>query len=128
MNEGNLIPNELRSPKEVRENGRKGGIASGKARRRKKALMQCAKRVLESDLSGSVREEVEKVTGELEDDESTVFTATVAVMANKAMKGSVAAFRELKEIVQDIESSMPVDEETQDDPLSAALEGLAHEL
>lgn len=35
MNEKNLVPNNMRSPEEVRENGRKGGIASGKARRRK---------------------------------------------------------------------------------------------
>ena len=36
MNEQNLIPNSQRSPNEVREQGRKGGIASGKARRLKK--------------------------------------------------------------------------------------------
>ena len=34
-NEGNLIPNSMRSPSEVRENSRKGGINSGKARREK---------------------------------------------------------------------------------------------
>lgn len=35
-NAENLIPNNKRSPREVRENGRKGGIASGEARRKKK--------------------------------------------------------------------------------------------
>lgn len=35
-NEENLIPNSERSPKEVRENGAKGGIISGEARRNKK--------------------------------------------------------------------------------------------
>ncbi len=39
-NEQNLIPNSKRSPREVRENGRKGGIASGKARREKKTLRE----------------------------------------------------------------------------------------
>ena len=38
-NEQNLIQNSNRSPSELRENGRKGGIASGKARRLK-AMMQ----------------------------------------------------------------------------------------
>lgn len=33
MNDQNLIPNAQRSPNETREMGRKGGIASGKARR-----------------------------------------------------------------------------------------------
>lgn len=37
-NEENLIPFSERSESEARENGRKGGIASGAARRRKRAL------------------------------------------------------------------------------------------
>ena len=36
MNEQNLIPNSQRTPSELREQTRKGGIASGKARLRKK--------------------------------------------------------------------------------------------
>lgn len=39
-NEQNLIPNSQRSPKEVRENGRKGGIKSGQVRRQRKTLAQ----------------------------------------------------------------------------------------
>ena len=39
-NEQNLIPNNMRSPNEVRANGRKGGIASGESRRRKKELRE----------------------------------------------------------------------------------------
>ena len=35
MNEDNLIPNSERSPEELREMGRKGGIRSGKVRRKK---------------------------------------------------------------------------------------------
>ena len=37
-NEQNLIPNSQRSPSEVRENGRKGGIRSGEVRREKADL------------------------------------------------------------------------------------------
>lgn len=37
-NEQNLIPNSERSPSEVRENGRKGGIRSGEVRREKADL------------------------------------------------------------------------------------------
>lgn len=36
MNEQNLIPNSQRTPEQLREQTRKGGIASGKARLRKK--------------------------------------------------------------------------------------------
>lgn len=42
MNEGNLIPNSERSPSELREMGRKGGIKSGESRRRNKRLQEMA--------------------------------------------------------------------------------------
>lgn len=47
MNEQNLIPNSERSPKEVRENGKKGGINSGKARRRKKEFRELFEKMLD---------------------------------------------------------------------------------
>ena len=50
MNEKNLIPNNERSPSEVRENGRKGGIASGNARREKKTLQKILADYLDNDV------------------------------------------------------------------------------
>ena len=41
-NEQNLIQNSNRSPSELRENGRKGGIASGESRRLKAKLTKWA--------------------------------------------------------------------------------------
>lgn len=41
-NEQNLIPNSERTPEELREQTRKGGIASGEARRRKKTMREWA--------------------------------------------------------------------------------------
>ena len=38
MNNNNLIPNSKRSKEELQEMGRKGGIASGKERRKKKEI------------------------------------------------------------------------------------------
>ena len=46
-NEQNLIPNSERSPNEVRENGKKGGINSGKARRRKKEFRELFEKMLD---------------------------------------------------------------------------------
>lgn len=43
MNSNNLIPNSERSPEELREMGRKGGIASGAARRKKRDAIKAAK-------------------------------------------------------------------------------------
>lgn len=43
----NLIPNSERSPEELREMGRKGGIKSGESRRKKKELLWQAKIIWE---------------------------------------------------------------------------------
>lgn len=42
MNDKNLIPNSERSPSELREMGRKGGIRSGESRRRNRRLRESA--------------------------------------------------------------------------------------
>lgn len=42
MNEDNLIPNSERSPSELREMGKKGGIRSGESRRKNKRLRESA--------------------------------------------------------------------------------------
>lgn len=42
MNEKNLIPNHERSPEELREMGKKGGIRSGEVRRQNKRMRENA--------------------------------------------------------------------------------------
>lgn len=42
MTDNNLIPNSERSPSELREMGRKGGIRSGEVRRRNKRIRERA--------------------------------------------------------------------------------------
>ncbi|MBO7473121.1 MAG: hypothetical protein J6U00_03830 [Ruminococcus sp.] len=46
-NEQNLIPNSARTPSELREQTRKGGVNSGKARKRKADLRKMAQAVLD---------------------------------------------------------------------------------
>lgn len=58
-NEQNLIPNSQRSPSEVRENSRKGGIASGESRRAKRdfreSMMQALAEMIDrKDDNGTV--------------------------------------------------------------------------
>lgn len=124
-NEQNLIPFDQLTESEQREIRSKGGIASGKARRKKASLMRCAKRVLESDLTPNTKRAIEQVTGELDDENDTIFTAAVAVMAKEALNGNVSAFRELKDIVRDIENTVVVNDSIEDDTLSASLEEIA---
>lgn len=49
-NEKNLIPNSQRSPREVRENARKGGINSGKTRREQKTVRKILSELMDSDI------------------------------------------------------------------------------
>lgn len=64
MNEKNLIPNYERSPSELREMGRKGGIASGKARRCKRDLQKLARMLLDKQVVESFKEMVGVKDGE----------------------------------------------------------------
>lgn len=49
-NMDNLIPNNKRSPEEVRENGRKGGVKSGEARRAKADMRELMKLALDENI------------------------------------------------------------------------------
>lgn len=54
----NLIPNSMRSAEQVRENQRRGGINSGKARREKKLLKElCEEKLLEKMSNGKSMQE-----------------------------------------------------------------------
>ena len=56
-NEENLIPCSERSKAEARENGRKGGIASGKARRQKSNIKKALETILALDVPESKMQE-----------------------------------------------------------------------
>lgn len=47
MNNSNLIPNSERTPEQLREMGRKGGVKSGESRRKKRELRRMAKMIME---------------------------------------------------------------------------------
>jgi hypothetical protein len=63
-NPKNLIPNSERTPEELREQTRKGGIASGKARRKKKLLSQIYADILIDKYEVTVAGDKKKVSGE----------------------------------------------------------------
>ena len=85
-NEQNLIPNSERTPEELREITRKGGIASGEARRKKKTLKELGDMIGSLDIKDAkVRELLAKAGIEEEDmvrDAGMMFT-----LAIKAGKG-----------------------------------------
>lgn len=100
-NEQNLIPNNQRSPNEVRENGRKGGIASGEARRKKKLFTELAQRALEMRPTPKTA----KIMQELgfTDDELTLKAACIMGLIKEAQAGNVKAFEKLQELTGELE-------------------------
>jgi hypothetical protein len=116
-----------RSSEEARERGRKGGIASGEVRRKKKQYLDIARRVMESDLPDKSRESIEKITGKLDDDEACMFAAMVAAQAKEAMKGDTSAFRALCELMSE-SGTQQAQEDATPDALSEALRELGESL
>lgn len=98
-NAENLIPNNKRSPREVRENGRKGGIASGEARRKKKQTAELMKNILNSSLEGKNRQTVKAFAGELEDEDLTVNALMAAGLVKAAATGNVKAFEAVQRYI-----------------------------
>ena len=89
-NEKNL---RVPTSSEARENGKKGGIASGKARRQKKLLRECLEILLEKEMTDK---KGETMTGA---------EALSAKLFSEAMKGNVKAF----EVLRDTAGQKPVE-------------------
>lgn len=86
-NEQNLIP--VQSEKEARELGRKGGIASGKARREKADFIKTAKALLNCALSEQNKKIITSQYPELEDSEINYRTMILLKQMEKALKGDI---------------------------------------
>ena len=95
-NEQNLIPNSQRSPSELREQCRKGGIASGKARRKKADFIKVAKALLDCDVSDKEKEQIRK-TFPIEDEEISYRTMIFIKQIEEARKGNINSAKFLVE-------------------------------
>ena len=88
-NEQNLIPNHERTPSELREITTKGGIESGKARRRKKALRTALKEAISlslKDLHPDLRAGIMAAAG-IEDEALTISDAILGSIVRSACAG-----------------------------------------
>lgn len=83
MNEENLIPMNERSEEEVRELGRKGGIASGETRRRKKAFKEALLYALETEL----------------EDGQTIQDVGIDALMKKYMNGDLEVFKAIRDTI-----------------------------
>lgn len=92
-NEQNLIPNSKRTPSEVRENARKGGIKSGETRRRKKEMRERLEVLLSMPIKDGKGADIEKIKSfaEIKGKNITVEDAILIAIAQKALKGDIQA-------------------------------------
>ena len=96
-NEQNLIPNSERSPKEVRENGKKGGIRSGEVRREKAQLKSAIKTILSLPVKDPKIKAQLKELGMADGDIDNSILPALGLF-KKACKGDSSAARLLAEL------------------------------
>lgn len=90
-NEHNL---KVPSSSEARENGRKGGIASAKARKKKADLRKAFEIILKADVASSnARKQLEDLGFE-----PTNEMALALVMMKKALEGNIRAFEQISKL------------------------------
>jgi len=105
-NEENLLKSGDLTSSELRERARKGGIASGEARREKKQMKACADAMLSGMPDDKSIQSLKKLYPDLVIDDFTVTTLLIAKQIDKAAKGDTRAL----EFIRDITGQKPVDE------------------
>lgn len=112
------------SSAEARSNGRKGGIASGKARREKKALKDTLEELLAMPIKDGASADIEKIKSiaGIKGKNITMQEAIMVAMLNKAAKGDVRAAEYVRDTIgqkpdsrMNIDMNLPVLFEGEDD-------------
>ena len=92
MNDENLVPfTSAQSREEAVRNGRKGGIASGEARRRAKTTRELANLIANSPIKNQKLKTTIQKNFDVDDEDMTANLAIIAGIYNEAIKGSVKA-------------------------------------
>lgn len=106
-NDGNLIPNSERTPKERKQRAKEMGIASGKARREKKLMRETLDMLLSMPMKNGKSADVDSIRSfaALKGKNINVQEAILIAQVQKAMKGDTRA----AEYVRDTIGQKPVD-------------------
>lgn len=96
-NERNLVPNSARTPSERRENASKAGIASGKARRRKKNLKQKMQLLLSLPAADNDQSELATMGVDPEDMDNEMVLVKALFLA--AAAGDTRAFDRIQDVL-----------------------------
>ena len=97
-NEQNLIPNSERTPSELREMCRKGGIASGKARSIKAREREEWKELLSLPMEEGALDELKSIRG-IKGANLTLSKQLKAVLIREALKGNLKAYELLLRLI-----------------------------
>ena len=101
-NEQNLQPfTSEQNREEAAKNGRKGGIASGEARRRKKTMRETLEAVLAMQVGKGKSADIEAIKdfAGLKGKNITVQEAMIIAQAQKALKGDLAALQFIRDTI-----------------------------
>ena len=96
-NEQNLVPFDERSEREARELGQKGGIASGKARRRKKNMKQKMQLLLSLPAADNDQVELTAMGVDPEDMDNEMVLVKALFLA--AAEGDTRAFDRIQDVL-----------------------------
>ena len=96
-NERNLVPNSARTPSERRENASKAGIASGKARRRKKSMKQKMQLLLSLPAADNDQTELSAMGVDTEDMDNEMVLVKALFLA--AAEGDTKAFDRIQDVL-----------------------------
>lgn len=111
-NKKNLMPieyvNARKTREERRESASKAGKASGEAKRRRKAMQEQMELLLSLPVKNEKHKSLMEQVGIDTDNMDNQMMLLMSVF-NKAMKGDLEAFREIKSVVSDIGKSNNVD-------------------
>lgn len=95
---------QFTSGKKAAESGRRGGIASGESKRRKRTLRELAETFGAMKVDGKAARAMDDLG--IDRELQTRFMQGVVSLFNKAMKGDVAAFNAVRDLI----GEKPVDE------------------
>lgn len=87
----NAEKGQFKSGPKAAEAGRKGGIASGVAKRKKKSIAEVAEIMLAQNLTGDNLKKLKRQYTAMEEEDITVSTAILATQVSAAMKGDSKA-------------------------------------
>jgi hypothetical protein len=114
-NKNNLITNDKRTPSELREIAKKGGKASGKARREKRLFKDLMSEVLQQKPTEYIERQISQIFPEIDKELMTNKLGMVANLYKTALdtdsKQSVKAF----EVIRDTIGEKPVEKVEVDD-------------